>query len=153
MTSWVVCDSGILIATVLEETLTAKADRLLAYWGRQDIHLAAPVLLRYEIVAAMRKSVYRGILTLDDAIRSRDVLLSKTIHLMISDGLLRRAFAVATELNLPTSYDSQYLAVAEQLACDFWTADKKLFNSVSTILPWVKWLGNFEPPQAESDDR
>ncbi|MBI5670835.1 MAG: type II toxin-antitoxin system VapC family toxin [Chloroflexi bacterium] len=153
MTSWAVCDSGILIATVLEEPLTVKADLLLSYLDGRDIGLAAPVLLRYEIIAAMRKSVYRGILTQDDAIRSREVLLARTIRVMISDNLLRRALTFASELNLPTAYDSQYLAVAEHLRCDFWTADQRLFNVVSDKLPWVQWLGDFEPPQAERDDQ
>ena len=150
MTSWVVSDSGILIATVIEESITQKADALVGYWDAQGIPIAAPSLFRYEIVAVMRKSVYREILTEAEAIRGRDVLVSLPIHLMFSNDLLRRGYELATQLNRPTAYDAQYLAVAEHLDCEFWTADQRLFNTVHTVLPWVKWLGNFVLPESES---
>jgi hypothetical protein len=45
---------------------------------------------------------------------------------------------------LLTAYDSQYLAVAERLKCEFWTADSRLVNAVAPHLTWVKWMGNFK---------
>ncbi|MBC8099768.1 MAG: type II toxin-antitoxin system VapC family toxin [Armatimonadetes bacterium] len=45
--------------------------------------------------------------------------------------LYRRAYELAEQLSLPTAYDAQYLAVAEHLGCDFWTADERLYNAVT----------------------
>jgi hypothetical protein len=28
--------------------------------------------------------------------------------------------------------------------CEFWTADKRLFNTVSQDLDWVRWLGDYD---------
>jgi predicted nucleic acid-binding protein len=70
-----------------------------------------------------------------------------SIETFADDLVLERAFALATEYNGPTAYDSFYLALAERLGCEFWTADLKLFNVVSAKLAWVKWIGNFELPQ------
>ncbi len=41
------------------------------------------------------------------------------------------------------SYDAHYLALAEHLGCEFWTADKRLHNAVHEKLPWVRGLGDF----------
>lgn len=42
------------------------------------------------------------------------------------------------KLNRGAAYDSFYVALAERLQCDLWTADKKLVNVVGE--PWV-WYG------------
>lgn len=36
------------------------------------------------------------------------------------------------------AYDSHFLAVADLLACDLWTSDKKLYNRVGRALSWVR---------------
>ena len=146
MTSWVVADSGIPLATVLVEPNRERAKALLRYWASNDIQVAAPTLFRYEIVAVIRKHVYRDTFTLEDGLRARNQLMSEPVHLMMTDDLLRRGYELATQFNRPTAYDTQYLAVAENLGCDFWTADEKMFNVFSVALPWVKWIGNFTLP-------
>jgi hypothetical protein len=57
-----------------------------------------------------------------------------------------RAWNLAQRLNQPKVYDCYYLALAELLACEFWTADERLFNTVRHDLGWVKWIGNLPPP-------
>jgi predicted nucleic acid-binding protein len=143
MTSWVVADSGVLLSNVLQETHSAKAEALSRSWHAQGIQLAAPSLIRYEFVAVVRKYVYRGTLTPDSAVKVCDLLLSKPIRLMFDDALLRRGYELATQFNRPTAYDTQYLAVAERLQCEFWTADEKLFNTIKQDLTWAHWLANF----------
>ena len=63
---------------------------------------------------------------------------------MMDDELLKRGYELATRLNRPTAYNSRYLAVAERLQCEFWTADERMFNAVTQDLNWVKWLGSFK---------
>jgi predicted nucleic acid-binding protein len=143
MSGWVVLDSGILLASILVEEHTEQSKALLSHWRAENIQIAAPTLFRYELVAVMRKNVYRATLSADQAIEGLAFLLAQPIQLMMDDQLLKRGFELATMFNRPTAYDSQYLAVAERLGCDFWTADEKLFNAVNSGLPWVKWIGNF----------
>ncbi len=145
MAAWVVVDSGILIASVLKEPYTAQAKALLGQWKQRRIQLAAPTLFIYEVVAAMRKFVVQGRVTPAEAVTGRDYLLRYPVQFHIDDQLLRRGYELATQLNRPTAYDSQYLAVAERLTCEFWTADEKLFNAVSSQLSWVRWIGLFKP--------
>jgi predicted nucleic acid-binding protein len=126
------------------ETYTEPAKALLRRWQQASIHIAAPTLFRYEIISVMRKSAFRSLFTADEALKSRDFLMEYPVHLMIDDDLLRRGYDLAAKFNRPTAYDAQYLAVAERLKCEFWTADERLVNAVQKDLSWVKWIGNFQ---------
>ncbi len=148
MTSWIVADSGILLSSALSGPYSAKAEELLRLWQTQELQIAAPSLFWYEITAVVRRHVHHGTLTADDGIRVRDQLLSKPVRLMIDGHLIRRGYELATQFNRPTAYDTQYLAVAERLRCEFWTADERLFNVVKQNLVWVKWVGDFIAPSS-----
>ncbi len=52
--------------------------------------------------------------------------------------LQEQAWNIALRLNQPRAYDAQYLAVAEREGCEFWTTDRRLYNSVNDALPWVR---------------
>jgi predicted nucleic acid-binding protein len=127
-----------------------QAEAIINSWGHKNMQLAAPMLFHYEIVAVMRKSVFQKLLSAKQAQQGLDILLSKDIQLLVDKGLLHRAYELATQFNRPTAYDSQYLAVAERLDCEFWTLDKKLVNAVSSTLPWVKWVGDFSPEREDN---
>ncbi|MBI5653900.1 MAG: type II toxin-antitoxin system VapC family toxin [Chloroflexi bacterium] len=44
-------------------------------------------------------------------------------------------------MNQPKVYDCYYLALAELMNCDLWTADERFYNSVKQKFTWVKWIG------------
>ena len=138
--------SSILLATVLPERFSQEAIALITSLTGQQIQIAVPTLFHYEIVAVLRKHAHRGSLTVAEAESKCDLLLAQPVQALIDDALLRRGFALATQFNRPTAYDAQYLAVAERLGCDFWTADERLYNVVNTQLSWVGWLGSAAAP-------
>lgn len=144
---WVVIDSSLVVAYLLPEALSPHAKVLLQTWQVADFKLAAPALLQYEVVAVFRKQVYRGLLTPADALSARDTFLAllPSVQLVVDADLLRRGYELAAQLNRPTAYDSQYLAVAERLGCEFWTADERLWNATRQHLAWVRWLGQATP--------
>jgi predicted nucleic acid-binding protein len=144
---WVVVDSGLFIAYLLPESLSQQAQAAFHLWEQGGMRLAAPALLQYEVIAVLRKNVYRNLLTSIEAVNARDTFfkLLPTIYVEVDAALLRRGLELATQFNRPTAYDSQYLAVAERLGCDFWTADERLFNATTTRLSWVRWLGHIAP--------
>ncbi len=146
MTTSIILDSGIYLALVLpNEKMATQAQSLFHAVDAKKFVLCAPTLLRYELVSALRKNVFRGRIASEDAQRMLQKILSHRIKFYISERLVQRAYEFAEAHNLPTAYDAQYLAVAEHLNCEFWTADEKLVNSVSAALPWVKWIGGGLP--------
>lgn len=148
MVSYVVVDSGTVVSTAMPEALRAAARALVGMWQVQGVQMAAPILFRYEIIAVMRKVVFQKRISLQEAVEARDKLLALSVELHMDDALHKRAYELATQLDRPTAYDSQYLALAERLGCDFWTADEKLFNAVRGTFDWVKWVGSFTPPDS-----
>jgi predicted nucleic acid-binding protein len=140
----VVCDSSILIATVLDEKISDNVKAILNHWTHQSFQLAAPLLFRYEIIAVTRKAVHQKRIQPERGFAIRDDLLAYPVELYFDDALLKRAYELAGQFNRPTAYDTQYLAVAERLNCAFWTADERLFNAVREGLSWVHWVGNSE---------
>lgn len=141
----VILDSGVLLASVFpDELYSLQAVTLLDSLLEDGFALHAPMLLRYEIVASLRKAVYRTRISQADAVVRRDLLLVRKIQFYVDDTLLKRAFDIATELNQPTAYDAQYLALAEQLGCELWTADERLFNAAQSRFGFVRWLGQFK---------
>jgi predicted nucleic acid-binding protein len=138
----IVVDSGVILASVLGESQSQNAQLLLRRWRDSKIDLAAPSLFRYELVAVLRKWVYQRRLSTEE---SQDILyslLNYPIQLYFDEMLLKRAYELATRFDRPTAYDSQYLAMAERLKCDFWTGDERLYNTIAHRLTWVKWIGN-----------
>ena len=93
-------------------------------------------------MAVVRKAVYQSRVTPDEGLRIRDALLNHPLVLHFDDALLKRGYELATRYNRPTAYDAQYLALAERLSCDFWTADERMFNAIKDHSPNIHWLGS-----------
>jgi predicted nucleic acid-binding protein len=53
----------------------------------------------------------------------------------------RRSLALAAELDIASAYDAHYLALAEELDCELWTADSRLYNAVRDRFPRIRMLG------------
>jgi hypothetical protein len=53
------------------------------------------------------------------------------VSLRAPQGLVERAWAIATELDRPTAYDSFYLGVAELSGIECWTADRPVSDDPS----------------------
>jgi predicted nucleic acid-binding protein len=150
MTSWVCVDANVVLKLYLNEELSEEAD---LFWNdhvTQGFSFAAPPLALYEITATLRKNVHQGIIDPDEGREAHREILSLPLDYPSPQDLHARAYELATRLDLPTTYDANYLVVAQTLGCEFWTADRKLVNAVGAALPWVKWLGSYSPPVDET---
>jgi len=130
---------------VLNEPDSHLADSLWQVWlvaGQQPV---APPLLPVEMTAVLRKYVYRGALTLEQGFKALQTALAFDVTLLTFPDLHARAWQLAAQLNRPTAYDAHYLALAQILGCEFWTADQRLVNAAQKSLPWVHGLGEFSP--------
>jgi predicted nucleic acid-binding protein len=139
-----VIDSNVLIASVFFEPYSGQARALLAQSLRAGNTLHAPALLQSEIVTVVRKAVYFGRIDEAEGLRIKNGLLATAITLHHDLGLLNRSYTLAQLLHLPRAYDTQYLALAERLDCEFWTGDERLFNSAKASFPLIRWLGQIE---------
>lgn len=141
-------DCSVVTPLILVEEFSPQARALVHEAERQHDDIIAPRLLEYEISNAIRKAVRQGRIDASDAearLRVFDILPIT----FLTDRVHHEALAIALRYNLPAAYDAHYLALAERLGCDFWTADERLVNQSSGALPGVRWLGSVavaEPP-------
>ena len=150
MTSWVCVDANVVLKLYLNEEYSEQADALWSHFKSQAYTIIAPPLAIYEAAAVLRQTVYRGVIEPEEGQEALAEILQLGLGLVEPVDLHHQAYALATRFNLPTSYDANYLVVAQSLGCEFWTADRRLVNATSRDLPWVKWLGNFALPDSES---
>jgi predicted nucleic acid-binding protein len=151
MNSLVCVDASILIKLVVGEEHSDRALALWSSWVDNGVEIVAPTLFPYEVTATLRKKVHRQLLTLAEGREAFAAALAVEVTPMSPPGLHERAWELATRFNRPTAYDSHYLALAEVLGCEFWTADQRLFNAVLEELSWVRWLGDYQPMAAIED--
>ena len=139
--SLVCVDAGILIKLVVAEEDSDRADALWEQWKEDGVRVVAPGLLPFELTSVLRKKVHRGLLSPAEGKEAFDTVHRLPVQVLTPPDLHRRAWELATRFNRPAAYDAHYLALAEMMNCEFWTADERLLNAVGGELPWVHWLG------------
>ena len=83
--------------------------------------LAAPDLLRIEVVSVIRRQLASGALTATQATGAIEDLLDLPITVYPTAALLRRAWELRDNA---TAYDACYVALSEALGCAMVTADQ-----------------------------
>ena len=147
MSTFVVVDASFAFKWLVREEHTDKALVMLRAWQREEIRPAAPHLLPFEVANALHKRVNRGELSVEGAVDLIGNLLTSQVELHQPWNLHGRALEIASTYGQAAAYDAHYLALAESLGCDFWTADEKFHQSVGDADGRVHWIGEFVVPE------
>ena len=140
-----VIDASIAIKAILPNPLQGHCRALVQTFA--DVQPVAPALWVYETTSAISKAVHFEQLTENEGRRALEQVDALGVQLFVSDlEQNRSAFGWTLELRRGSAYDSFYLVLAQALDCDFWTADKKLFNALTdTQLNWLHWIEDLTP--------
>lgn len=133
-------DPSFVIRLLESETEESPPLRKWKEWHEKERPIVAPALLFYEVANALYRYAVLGHLCFEQARKALEVALELGISLQDDSELHLRAVELAQELSLPAAYDAYYLALAERLGAEFWTADKKLVRKVRKKLPFVRLL-------------
>jgi predicted nucleic acid-binding protein len=138
----VVVDANVLVALAVPTDYSSPASEKVRAWMAADVAMFAPTLWSYEAASALRKSVASGRLSHDAALQAISNLLQLGIReVNPALELLNGSLGWADRLQALVVYDSAYLAVAELLGADLWTADRKLANRARFLeLNWVRHI-------------
>lgn len=139
--STICVDASLIIRLLLSGEYASPVAVLWKAWHEAGSLIVAPTLIHYEVSNALRRYVVLGELLSEEAAEALEATLQLGIALHGDAALHRRALALAKHLELSTAYDAHYLALAERLGAEFWTADHQLVNTVSSVLPWVHEAG------------
>lgn len=146
MISQICVDASVVLKLLLFEADSYKAHALWTTWAEQEIKPTAPCHLAFEVTSVIRNHVYRRTISAEAGQIAFEAFSAQEITFVHPDHLNRRAWELAEQYNRPTAYDAHYLALAEELGCELWTADRRLINALQGALSWVKFLDDFIPP-------
>ena len=140
-----VIDSNVGIWTVLPvlQGNDVNAPGRVLTWLRQGVTLVAPVWWVVECVSGIRMSLHAKRITMEQANTAIDDLFLLEVETQPLDiSLCKAALEWATRLQQSRAYDAFYLALAERLQAEFWTADRRLANGAQQLgVKWVRWIG------------
>lgn len=103
--------------------------------------MVAPTFLYYEVTNGLYQQQKYKYLSPETIWQSLELALELPIHLVNEANLHQRAREIAMQYNLPATYDAHYLALAEWMDIELWTADMRLINTLKPFkLGWVKGI-------------
>ena len=146
MNGFVVVDASMAFKWLVEEEYSDEAHTVLQYWDNQGARVSAPGLMPFEVANALHRRVLRGDLTVEVAVDLIQNLLSSGLELHWTPGLHGRALELASQLDQGAVYDAHYLALAETLDCELWTADGKFYRAARPVADNVRWIGELVAP-------
>lgn len=145
----VVVDANLVAALLFPLPHSANADKKRSAWITAGERLFAPTLMEYEVCSALRRALIGGLIEAHEVpplivqMRRLEIeIVTPTVALHTS------ALRWAQRLGRARTYDAHYLAVAEWLDSEFWTADTRLYNRARQLgLAWVHCIAApAEPP-------
>ena len=145
MSEFVVVDASVAFKWLVEEENSDKATALARLCDDEGTRLATPPLMPFEVTNALHRRVARGELTVEVAAGLMQDLMSLGITIHTTPNLHSRALELARRLKQGAAYDAHYLALAESLGCEMWTADQRFFRAASSGADNVRWIGEFDP--------
>lgn len=141
MSEFVVVDASVAFKWLVEEEHSDKATALVRLSDDNGIQLAAPAIMPFEVANALHRRVDRGDLSLDVAVELMQRLISIGVKLHQPPGIHQRALELASQLSQGAVYDAHYLALAETLNCQMWTADQRFHRANQPTAQRTHWIG------------
>jgi len=145
MEKLLVLDASAAIKAILPNPLQGYCRALVETFA--EVQPVAPALWGHETTSAISKTVHFGQITEAEgrlALEQLAVLNVKLFTPNLEQNLA--AFDWTIRLKRAAAYDSYYLALAQSLECDFWTADSRLFNALKDErFKWLHWIEEIPP--------
>lgn len=136
--SKVICvDANFVVLLVQATSETSPFIVLWDEWQKQGYQIIAPTLFGYEVTNVFHRMSVAGQILPEEAEQLLEEALNLGITLYGDKALHERALTSAKTLNLSATYDAHYLALSERFNAEFYTSDKRLFNSVKDTLSWI----------------
>ncbi len=132
-------DASMVIKWLVNEEDSDKA----LQWLRARVYyqFVGPAFLPLEVASVLGRKMCRKVIDKDECVAALEFFERLDIVCEWEPDLLKRAFEVAVELDMPTVYDAAYLAVAEKAGCELWTADAQFVRVAKKQYPFVRFVG------------
>jgi predicted nucleic acid-binding protein len=95
--------------------------------------LVAPQLMLVEASSVLHETAWRKEISAERSKTMLDRLLKAPVQIRTLDGLIETAWRIADDLGWAKTYDAQYVALAQMLACKLVSVDERLLRGVSRL--------------------
>ena len=140
----VIVDASLAVKWLVPEEDSDLALRLANSWAAAGIRRVAHRWFPVEVASALHKRVLRGELSPSGAAALIDDLSDYEVILYDRTPVHYHAFRIAAELRQRWIYDSFYLALAIELDCPLWTADRNFFHAAIQNYPQIHYITEAE---------
>ena len=149
MSGRAVVDASLATKWLVTEVHSDTALALARSWAADGVAPTAPYLMPVEVSNALHRRVVRGELSLVRAGHLLETLLASGIDLVETPSIHSRALELASQFSQGAVYDAHYLALADTLGCDLWTADEKFYRAAGPVAGNVRWIGDLNAADGE----
>ena len=130
MSKYLVIDASFVFRLILPGPHQKRCQALVTQWHRDGYMLCAPTLWLYEITSALCRVIHFGQITRDEGQQALTLAQKLDVQLVPpDDAQTTLAFDWTMRLERAAACDSFYLALAEALRSELWTADMRLHNA------------------------
>ena len=140
MSSTTACVDASFIARLFLGPEDGQARKLLDAWIDEGRAVCAPDLLMYELTNVFYRYHRAGHLRFVAAELVLEASLDLPLRLEPHTSLAKPALRLADARELPATYDAYYLALAERMNTELWTADTRLQQKVGNAGPVVRLI-------------
>lgn len=121
-----VVDASVIIGWLLPDELTnEQAQVWLKEYQEKKLHLAAPTILFYEVINALKSAVRRKRATFDQVKRIAEKFLKLEIKFFPMEQWTKTLLTTADKYNLSV-YDAAYVVLTKKLKINLLSFDKRL---------------------------
>jgi predicted nucleic acid-binding protein len=140
--SAIAVDANLVVRAVLPANVEPAILERFASWRQSQVPIIAPDILLPEAVSVIRRGVFDRWISEAEGRQAVDDLFRLGVEIIPGDiSLCQDALAWAGQLGQSRAYDGFYLAAAERMGAQLWTADEKLRNrAVQLGVSWVQWF-------------
>jgi predicted nucleic acid-binding protein len=141
MVSQLCVDASVALLWILPAQQSLLADSLLQKWDGEGIEIISPPLFDVEITSVIHKYLRLKILLPEQGEQAYQLYRDLDITILNPPELSMKTWILSKDNHHVHAFDIQYLALAELADCEFWTADKVLFNNLKDKNQRVRFIG------------
>jgi predicted nucleic acid-binding protein len=130
-------DANFIVRLLSDPPNAISYSNLWRQWKSSGDRIIAPTIYCYEVTNVFHRMSLAGQISSEEVGQLLEDAFNLGITLYGDKALHREALTLAKRLNLPAAYDAHYLALSERFKAEFYTSDKRLFNSVKDTFTWV----------------
>jgi predicted nucleic acid-binding protein len=134
-----VIDANATLGLFLRLPYSEQAELWMRERQAEEARLVVPTLWEYECLTGFRRAVTFGLISMNEAADLMEKLYALEFQrIPPTQALHQAALRWAERIGQSKAHDAHYLAVAETLSAEFWTADVKLVHaSMGLGVTWI----------------